>query len=395
MKLFRASLTAIFLFCFWHVELLACSCHRVLGIVTEFNKAEAVFLGKVKSIRPDTREIAVAPISGKKAGKKETQKIGGFAVLFEVEERFKGTAEIKSVHTDEGGGLCGYYFEEGKDYLVYAYEYNGILHTSICTRTRSALNATDDLAVLRALQQGKTHTRIFGLVYRMDKSVNGVFGFDSDDRAMAQIKVVAKSSANKYATLTDEQGHFRFVDLPFGEYEISPELPTAFKLWGNFGTFNEQRKIVLNSSEWAGDLQFVAQLDAPISGTIFDEFGKPVKDQVQVTVAAIKDASVKITKAKSADEYTNEAGYFSFDGLPPGRYVVGVNILSAPYSVSPFPQTFYPKTSDPSQATIVEFTEGEQKKSSYSFVSSSQASHHRWSCLYERASCKGSQCLSG
>jgi hypothetical protein len=362
MQLLRAAIITGFWLCVWQASAWACSCHRVLGTVTEFNKEQAVFLGKVKTILPDEREIEVTPIGGKNAGNPEKKKVHGYSVTFEVKDSFKGASEIKNLHTDEGGGLCGYYFEVGKEYLVYAYEFKGMLNTSICTRTRSASGAEDDLAILRALKKGEVQPRIFGFVYRMDKVVDGVFGFNSNNRVMPQIKVIAKSKTNKYETLTNEEGDFRFVDLPFGEYEVSVELPKAFKLWANFGTYNEQRKIVLNSSEWAGDLSFVARLDAPISGTVFNEFGKPVNTQVQVTVAAVYDSSISITKDKSADEYTNESGYFSFDGLPPGRYVVGINILSAPYSDSPFPATFYPKTSDLSQATIIEFKEGEQKK---------------------------------
>lgn len=362
MQLLRAAIIACFWFCVWQSTAWACSCHQVFGTITEFNKEQAVFLGEVKSVVPDERELEITPLSGKNAGKPEKQKIHGYTVSFKVKESFKGPPEIRNLHTDEGGGLCGFPFEIGKEYLVYAYEFKGMLNTSICTRTRSASSAEDDLAILRILKKGQVQPRIFGFVYRMDKVVDGVFGFNSNNRVMPQIKVIAKSNNNKYETLTNEEGDFRFVDLPFGEYEVSVELPKAFKLWADFGTFNEQRKIVLNSFEWAGDLRFVAQLDAPIRGTVFNEFGKPVNTQVQVTVAAVHDSSTRITKDKSADEYTNESGYFSFDGLPPGRYVIGVNILSAPYSQSPFPATFYPKTDDYQKATVVEFKEGEQKK---------------------------------
>lgn len=362
MQLLRVTIIICLWICVWQLSALACSCHRVLGTVTEFNKEQAVFLGKVKSLVPDEREIEVTPIGGKKAGKPEKQKIHGYSVTFEVKESFKGPSEIKNLHTDEGGGLCGYYFEVGKEYLVYAYEFKGMLNTSICTRTRLASDAEDDLDILRSLKKGEVQPRIFGFVYRKDKVVDGVFGFNSHNRVIPQIKVIAKSNTNKYETLTNEEGDFRFVDLPFGEYEVSVELPKAFKLWANYGTFNEQRKIDLNSSEWAGDLRFIAHLDAPISGTVFDEFGKPVNTQVQVTVAAVNDSSTAITKDKSADEFTDKTGYFSFDGLPSGRYLIGVNILSAPYSQSPFPATFYPKTNDSKQATVVEFKEGEQQK---------------------------------
>jgi hypothetical protein len=362
MNRLRGLLFILILSCVWNLELFACSCVSVGGTISELNKSDVVFLGKVINVESESDTIEVTPISGKNAGKKEILKIGGFRVSFEVTERFKGSPEITKLHTDEGGGMCGFYFEKGKEYLVYAHQSDKFLSTSICSRTRSSVYAIDDLDILRAFIKGEKKPTIFGLVYRMDQIVNGIVGFDSDNSPMPKVKVIAKNSNSSFEIFTEENGKFRFKDLPFGDYDVTVELPQAFKLWADFGTFNPQRKISLNSISWAGDMRFVAQLDAPISGVIFDEFGKPVADQVRVTVASVENANSIISKAKSADEYTKKDGSYSFDGLPPGKYFVGINILEAPYKNSPFPKIFYRKPDEKSIATVVEFKEGEKKR---------------------------------
>ena len=51
--------------------------------------------------------------------------------------------------TGRGGGDCGYRFEVGEDYLVYAYDFSGtVLGTNICQRTMPLSGGADDLRIL-------------------------------------------------------------------------------------------------------------------------------------------------------------------------------------------------------------------------------------------------------
>ncbi|HXG06896.1 MAG TPA: hypothetical protein VNI77_06190 [Nitrososphaera sp.] len=74
------------------------------------------------------------------------------AALFEVDEYWKSDAEHYRqlvVFTAIDHRACGYDFEEGKSYLVYAHTRDdGLLRTSIGTRTMPIENAQDDLAFL-------------------------------------------------------------------------------------------------------------------------------------------------------------------------------------------------------------------------------------------------------
>jgi hypothetical protein len=59
------------------------------------------------------------------------------------------TAKEATVYTGRGGGDCGYSFQIGENYLVYAYKYNKtVLGTNICQRTQKLRDAAQDLRLL-------------------------------------------------------------------------------------------------------------------------------------------------------------------------------------------------------------------------------------------------------
>ena len=64
---------------------------------------------------------------------------------FQVSRIWKGeVSETLTVRTFPPGGLCGYEFEAGKAYLVFAGRYDGVLSTSICTRTQEIGRGSDE-----------------------------------------------------------------------------------------------------------------------------------------------------------------------------------------------------------------------------------------------------------
>jgi hypothetical protein len=59
------------------------------------------------------------------------------------------------VVTGRGGGDCGYRFEVGARYLVFAYGDDAKLETNICQRTKELAQAAEDL---KLLGKGKSPT---------------------------------------------------------------------------------------------------------------------------------------------------------------------------------------------------------------------------------------------
>jgi len=105
----------------------ACECHKRNDFEQEFSFSKAVFVGKVVEINKSKPDAIVT---------------------FKVEKMWKGVkSETMVVRTNNQGKACGYIFSQGERYLVYAYD-EGMLRTSICTRTAEVKSAADDLKEL-------------------------------------------------------------------------------------------------------------------------------------------------------------------------------------------------------------------------------------------------------
>jgi len=76
-------------------------------------------------------------------------------VKFVVEQKWNdGIKKTVTITTGKGGGDCGYPFEIGKKYLVYASNSKNTLQTNICTKTALAEN-NKDIAVLNKIKKRK------------------------------------------------------------------------------------------------------------------------------------------------------------------------------------------------------------------------------------------------
>ena len=200
----------------WSVPADACSC-AVPGLPCEAAwRSDVVFSGRVVSLD------SPAPGTG----------IRG--VQFAVIASFRGP-QLRTIVVGSGGG-CSYSFKVGESYLVYARHMQGMLTTSICTRTRPLRDAADDLAYAQTLS-GATPgapARVVGTVQVWDPPilVNG------DPRPMAgtrrpkpipHVMVTANGEGGVFSARTNERGEFELNGLPPGKYEIGPEAPVGYR----------------------------------------------------------------------------------------------------------------------------------------------------------------------
>ncbi|MBN7813715.1 hypothetical protein J0A68_22365, partial [Algoriphagus sp. H41] len=132
----------------------ACSCVGTETIKQAFKRSEIVFVGTVVSSQP--YEQKQEPLGG------------GFIdiyyhneVTFEVTGWFKGKSTTSQIiYTGVGGGDCGFHFEVGEQYIVYATKDgvymelgNSKMQTNICDRTNKLSELTEDLTELGKLQK--------------------------------------------------------------------------------------------------------------------------------------------------------------------------------------------------------------------------------------------------
>lgn len=113
----------------------ACTCAPPGEPRAELEHADAVFSGRVVDVETGEQERGFRRL----------------AVRFALDAVWKGVPEgaEATVWTAEQSAACGYSFEPGEEYLVYAYESDsGELTTSLCTRNAPLSRAAADLAAL-------------------------------------------------------------------------------------------------------------------------------------------------------------------------------------------------------------------------------------------------------
>ena len=126
----------------------ACSCLPPEPPQDALEKADAVFLGVVErnEVKGTPNKVDMEGVTGYGKWRLDYQYK---EATFRVITVWKGVPqEVIPVHTSFHGTMCGYNFEVGFEYLVYARESDGALHTSICSRTRPRHDAGEDLQAL-------------------------------------------------------------------------------------------------------------------------------------------------------------------------------------------------------------------------------------------------------
>lgn len=119
-----------------------------------FKRSEIVFVGRVVSNQP--YELKKEPL-----GEGFIDIYYHNEVTFEVTQWFKGTStSTQIIYSGVGGGDCGFHFEVGEQYIVYATN-DGVymelgsskMQTNVCDRTNKLSELAADLTELGKLQK--------------------------------------------------------------------------------------------------------------------------------------------------------------------------------------------------------------------------------------------------
>lgn len=110
----------------------ACSCLMPSDPLTSLEESDAVFRGTVTAVN-----------AGDDVSSNTT-------VVFQVEEIWKAdnVVKLESIETAGDSAGCGYNFEVGNEYIVYASDVEGVYSTSLCSRTTLVADAAEDIAAL-------------------------------------------------------------------------------------------------------------------------------------------------------------------------------------------------------------------------------------------------------
>ncbi len=335
--MFRRSLAATWiLLVFAPVKALACTCITPTPAPCSESRASIIFVGTVIEVDstptedPRTRDY-----------------IGLTRHRFRVDEGLVGldAAEVDVYSAD---GTCGYRFRQGEQYLVFPYQAgDGRLYAGICSKTRPITYAGHLLPQLRAERDGRQVASVFGILWRRQRYYGAVEEKDFD-QPLSNTVVQLRSDKFFLEARTDQDGVYTFYTVPAGAYSFWAYLPDHLEL--------SQRKIELPAGA-CFEQNLAALPTGRIRGRVLDPKGQP-----------LRSANVELFRADRYDdsatgpwELQGKKGYFEFNHVVPGNYILVFNQDNNPDPDAPFPRTFYPGVRELRSAEQIRLREGEER----------------------------------
>ncbi len=199
---------------------------------------------------------------------------------------------------------------------------------------------------------------------------------DGRPLAKALVSLERTNTSRAFATIyTDEEGNFRFDNVPAGKYRLqgraSGYTPSLYLQHDGLST-----AIVTGAGLGTASLTLTLTPTASISGHILDDTGEPVIRANVTLYRRQTEGENKIVHFRSS--FANEDNVFDFADLPPGRYFLSVTAtpwyavhppLSQPgfiyrASVDPaldaaYPLTFYPAATSDTDASPIDLKPGD------------------------------------
>jgi hypothetical protein len=187
----------------------ACSCYRAdLSVPCElYGRVRVAFIGRAVDVPPGA----------------------GGTVRFQVRRALKGVGggEVSVLNDDSGVG-CGYPFESGQEYLVFAgRNKDGAIEIPGCSTTiwrTSGFASTPAAAFIESLGRPATGGRIFGDVELVTPPV----GFSEPVRTPIEGATVMLRGGGPERRTTTVKGRYEFPRLPPGIYNVSVSMPAGF-----------------------------------------------------------------------------------------------------------------------------------------------------------------------
>lgn len=241
---------------------------------------------------------------------------------------------------------CDYDFGAGETYFVYANfsaKNDGTLVVSL-NRTRKLREAAADTEFVNELPRATPTARIFGRIVRSDRNLQEG---DYERLPLAGIKVTARGEGRTFEALTDAEGNYHLKDLPPGGYRVTPAYPPHLSTEGG----SQFAQVIARG---CAEIDFYTHSDARIKGRVLDPGGRPLPE-VKVDLIAADGAEISL---KGMTAFTDQEGHYELKSVPPGRFLLGLNLSSAPDERAPYPRTYYPGVGSAAQATVITVGEG-------------------------------------
>jgi protocatechuate 3,4-dioxygenase beta subunit len=310
---------------------LACSCVGPTPVCSVYWKTDVLFLGHV---------IRIEHAGGKNL------------VHFDVTKSYRGApGEQAVIQTADQGSACGYEFEQGHDYLVFAYlASNGDLSASHCTRTHEVTNRADDEDIqwIEGLAKAPPGASIFGHI--QSSRPNELGGYDADGLPDITVSITGPKST---IASSDTDGKYRADGLAPGKYTVSAVAPRRY------AAFPELTVTVQDRGCAAVD--FSTRLDGHIRGHVYFSDGTPAEG-VYLTAKLADSQPHEPWTWQAHYATTTSDGSFDFAELAAGSYVFAANMDFSPVTskgTAYYRRAFFPSSGHRSEAAVITVDAGQ------------------------------------
>ncbi|MBN9660223.1 MAG: hypothetical protein J0H49_18695 [Acidobacteria bacterium] len=301
--------------------LFACQCSGPTTPCEAAAGAEAAFTGTVISISSPVEEVV------RLTGKAPAKPMPEYLVRLRVGSVLHGVpAGQKEIEIGtEHGRSCGFIFEVGQEYVVYASRIvHGWLQTGRCSGTRRLDEAAKDLAFFRE----RANLRNSGSL-RVHTNANAA-------RQKGVLTMVLEHDGSRaIKAKPDRQGAFFFPDLPAGRYTLHYEQD---------GDVAGDPTVEVRPN---GCVEAFFHRTPRMKGRLLLKSGEPAA-RVEIGAVDAHDLAIVTT-------VTDEHGRFELPAVEGDLHYLGVNLLDAATARAPYPRWFHPGTSERAAATKISF----------------------------------------
>ena len=283
---------------------------------------------------------------------------GDTVYRFRIDEKISGaTGSEIGIYARPDKEGCGYMFSEGEQYVVFPKQgTDGRLYTTVCGETRSIEFAQALLIQLRAFRENRPLPSVYGILRNAEQPFGSSF-VKFPGEPLANTRIQLRSEDHFLESKTDSNGVYAFQDMPAGVYQMTAELPAGLGLAHAF--LDESLEPLKLPAGACFEYDVSAQATGRIQGRVLGPDGKALAfaDLDLLPAGKYPDSDFRWTEFQDQRKH---AGFFEFNRVKPGDYILVFNDLDKISPDTPYPRFYYPGVRELTHAEKIHIEPGQQ-----------------------------------